>query len=224
MLSNGFKINECDKCIYVKNINHECVIVCLYVDDMLIVGINRYIIESTKKMLNYNFDMKYLGLADVILKIRIIRNSKGYVLSQSHYIEKVLRKYGHYESKPAITPFDPNSKLKKNNDEGVSLLIYSRVIGSLMYIMNYTRPNIAYLVGRLARYTINPGHDHWIALVKVLRYLKYKFDYGLTYRRYPPVLEGFSDTNWISNNSETKSTSGYVFTLGYAAVSWKSSK
>ena len=123
---------------------------CLYVDDMLIMITYRNIIESTKKMLNSNFDMKDLDLVDVILGIWIIRNSEGYVLSQSHYIEKVLRKHDYYESKLAVTPFDPNSKLKKNNDECVTPLEYSRVIGSLMYIMNCTRLDIAYSVGRLA--------------------------------------------------------------------------
>ena len=224
MLENGFKINECDKCVYVKTINHECVVMCLYVDDMLIMGTNRSVIESTKKMLNSNFYMKDLGLADVILGIRITKSTEGYVLSQSHYVEKVLRKFGHFESKPAVTPFDPNSKLKKNNGEGVSPLEYARVIGSLMYVMNCTRLDIAYSVGRLARYTSNPGRDHWDALVRVLRYLKYTIEYGLHYTRYPPVLEGFNDANWITDSVETKSTSGYVFTLGGAVVLWKSSK
>ena len=160
MLANGFKINKCDKCVYVKIINHECVIVCLYVDDMMIMGTNRSVIKSTKKMLNSNFNLKDLGLADVILGIQIMKNAEGYVLSQSHYVEKVLRKFGHFESKPVVTPFDPNSKLKKNNNEGVSLLEYGRVIRSLMYVMNCTRPDIAYSIGRLARYTSNPGSDH----------------------------------------------------------------
>jgi len=113
------------------------------------------------------------------------------VLSQSHYIEKVLRKHDYYESKLAVTPFDPNSKLKKNNDECVSPLEYSRVIESLMYIMNCTRPNIAYSVGRLARYISNAGHDHWVALVRVLRYLKYTLDYGLTYTKDLVMLIGY---------------------------------
>ena len=103
-------------------------------------------------------------------------------------------------------------------------LEYSKVIGSLMYITNCTRPNITYSIGTLARYTNNPGHDHWNALVKTLGYLKYTLDYGLHYIRYPHVLEGFSDANWNSNSMETKLTSGYIFTLGGVVVSWKSSK
>ena len=93
-----------------------------------------------------------------------------------------------------------------------------------MYLMNSTRPDIAYSVNRLSRYTSSPGYDHWKALNRILRYLKFTSNYGLHYTKYPPVLEGFSDANWISDNTETKSTSGYIFTLGGAAVSWRSSK
>ena len=88
-----------------------------------------------------------------------------------------------------------------------------------MYIMNCTRPDIAYVVSKLSKYTSNPGEDHWKALVRVLRYLKYTLNYGLHYTRYLAVLEEYSDANWISNTKDTKSTSGYVFTLGGAAVS-----
>ena len=102
-------------------------------DDMLIIGTNRSVIDSTKRMLKSNFDMKDLGLADVILGIQITRNSSGYILSQSHYIEKVLRKFDPFKSKSVVTPFDPNCKLKKKNDEGVSSLEYSKVIGSFVH-------------------------------------------------------------------------------------------
>ncbi|BFG40858.1 hypothetical protein CerSpe_271320 [Prunus speciosa] len=224
MMTHGFKINECDKCVYIKTHKNACVIVCLYVDDMLIIGTNKDIINSTKKMLNSNFDMKDLGLADVILGIRVKRNSDGYILTQSHYVETILRKFGHFGNNHAVTPFDASCKLKKNEGEAISQKKYSQIIGSLMYIMNCTRPDIAYSVSRLSRYTSNPGHDHWEALIRVLRYLNYTLEYGLHYTKYPPVLEGYSDANWISNDLETNSTSGYVFTLGGASISWKSSK
>ena len=93
-----------------------------------------------------------------------------------------------------------------------------------MYIMNCTRPDLAYSISRLSRYSSNPGRDHWNALIRVLRYLKHTMNYGLHYTQYPPVLEGYSDANWISGSTDSKSTSGYVFTLGGAAMSWKSSK
>ena len=224
LLTHGFKINESDKCVYIKSNDKTCVIVCLYVDDMLIMGSNKDVINKTKKMLNSSFDMKDLGQADVILGIQIKRNSEGYVLTQSHYAEKILRRFGQFDCKPAATPFDAGCKLEKNKGDAISQLEYSQVIGSLMYLMNSTRPDLAYAISRLSRYTSNPAQEHWDALVRVLRYLKNTLDYGLHYTKYPPVVEGFSDANWISDTTESKSTSGYVFTLGGAAISWKSSK
>ena len=93
-----------------------------------------------------------------------------------------------------------------------------------MYIMNCTRQDITYSVNKLSRYTSNSGEDHWKALVRVLRYLKYTINYGLHYTRYPAVLEGYSDANQIFDTKDTKSTSGYVFSLSDAAISLKSSK
>lgn len=88
MLSNGFKINECDKYVYIKSTyNNEYITVCLYADDMLIVGSNHDLIMNTKKILRRHFDMKNIGLADVILGIKISGTSKGIVLSKPHYVE-----------------------------------------------------------------------------------------------------------------------------------------
>ncbi|KAL0556293.1 hypothetical protein IC582_004805 [Cucumis melo] len=93
-----------------------------------------------------------------------------------------------------------------------------------MYIMSCTRPDIAYVVSKLSHYTSNPGQDHWKAILRILGYLKHTKNYGLHYSCYPAVLEGYSDANWISSTKDSKSTSGYIFTLGGGAVSWKSSK
>ena len=71
MMTNGFKINKCDKCVYVKNIEHGFVIICLYVDDILIMGSNNDVIKTTKEMFNNKFNMKDLGVANVILEIKI---------------------------------------------------------------------------------------------------------------------------------------------------------
>lgn len=224
MLSHGFKINECDKYVYVKDTEHGYVIVCLYVDDMLIVGSDDKMITSTKNMLNSRFDMKDMGLADVILGIKIKRTSNELILSQSHYVDKILGKFDKDNSGVARTPVDVTLHLSKNKGESVSQVEYSRIIGSLMYLMSCTRPDIVYAVGKLSRYTSNPGAKHWQGIIRVLKYLRFTRDYGLHYTRYPAVLEGYSDANWISNVKDSKSHSGYVFTLGGAAVSWKSSK
>ena len=96
-------------------------------------------------------------------------------------------------------------------------------MGKLIYL-SCIRPDIAYYVNRLARYTNNPAKEHWFALVRVLRYLKHTIEYGLYYTRYPSVIKGFIDANWISDSLESKLTSGYIFTIGGAVISWKSSK
>ena len=73
MMLHGFKINECDKCVYVKVTEHGYVILCLYVDDMLIIRSNDKMITSSKYMLNSRFDIKDIRLVDVLLGIKIIR-------------------------------------------------------------------------------------------------------------------------------------------------------
>ncbi|GKA10260.1 putative RNA-directed DNA polymerase [Tanacetum coccineum] len=224
MLESGFKINECDKCVYVKVTSSGYVILCLYVDDMLIVGSSNKMIRSTKYMLKSKFDMKDMGLADLILGIKIIRTQNGLVLSQAHYVDKILNTHNAGDSGQARTPIDTSMHLSKNRGLGVAQLEYSRIIGMLMYLMTGTRPDLAYAVSRLSRYTSNPSYAHWKAITRVLHYLRYSRDYGLHYDRHPAVIEGYSDANWISDIKDSRSTSGYVFTLGGAAISWKSSK
>ena len=92
------------------------------------------------------------------------------------------------------------------------------------HLMNYTKPDITYVVGRLSWYTQSPNQDHWIVVCRVFKYLRSTINYGLYSIRFPSVLEGFSDANWISDSYEMKSTSGYVFILRGSAVSWKSAK
>ena len=195
LTSNGYMINESDKCIYSRFNELSGVIICVYVDDMLIFGTDMEVVRRTKKFLSDHFDMKDLGVADVILGIKIIRNPEGITLSQSHYVEKVLRKFEQFDCSPAKTPFDSSVQLRKNQGPSVSALEYSRVIGSLMYLMNCTRPDIAYAVGRLSRYLMNPGKEHWEALIRLMRYLKYTLSYGIHFSRYPAVLEGYCDAN-----------------------------
>ncbi|PHT58324.1 hypothetical protein CQW23_00687 [Capsicum baccatum] len=224
MLANGFKINECDKCVYIKDTQNHQVIVCLYADDMLVINRDICDINATKRIFESKFDMKDLGVADVILGIRIHRTPQGLALLQSHYIEKVLDKFKDMQFGIAKTPLDVNFALRKNEGESDSQLEYARVLGCLMYIMNSTRSDIACAISKLSWYTSNPNKTHWMAMKRVLGYLKYTQNYALHYNKYPAVLEGYSDANWITGSNEVKSTSGYVFTIGGGAVSWKSSK
>ncbi|KAL0444601.1 UNVERIFIED_CONTAM: Retrovirus-related Pol polyprotein from transposon TNT 1-94 [Sesamum latifolium] len=111
--------------------------------------------------------MKDMGEADVILCIRIIRENKGISISQSHYIEKVLKNFNCFHCTPLSTPMDPSVKLMPNTGKAVSQLEYSKVIGSLMYAMTSTRPDISYEVGKL-NFSILEGYSDasWIPNVE----------------------------------------------------------
>uniref|UniRef100_A0A2N9HDI0 CCHC-type domain-containing protein n=1 Tax=Fagus sylvatica TaxID=28930 RepID=A0A2N9HDI0_FAGSY len=180
ILANGFKHNGADKCVYSKFTSEYGVIVCLYVDDMLIFGTNMLGVCETKKYLASVFKMKDLNEADTILV--------------------------------------------ENTGRAIAQLEFASAIGSMMYAMHCTRPDIAFAVNRLSRYTSNPSAEHWKAIARVLGYLKKTKDLGLYYSGYPAVLEGYSDANWVTSVGDNKSTSGWIFTLGGGAISWASKK
>ncbi|GJU83786.1 zinc finger, CCHC-type containing protein, partial [Tanacetum coccineum] len=85
-----------------------------------------------------------------------------------------------------------------------------------------SKPDIAFIVGKLSRYTSNPSTQYWQAIQRVLKYLTKTMDYRLTYIGYPSVLEGYTDASWISNTEDKSSTSGLVFLLGGGGISWAS--
>ncbi|GJT62680.1 zinc finger, CCHC-type containing protein [Tanacetum coccineum] len=129
-------------------------------------------VDETKKFLSSRFSMKDMGEADVILGIKIKRENKGIVITQSHYIEKILKKFNREDYSPMSTPMDPVEKIKPNTGKPVDHLEYSRAIGCLMYAMISTRPDIAYVVSKLSRFTSNPSRQHWKAITRVFKYLR----------------------------------------------------
>jgi hypothetical protein len=158
----------------------------------------------------------------VILNIKLNKNESGITLSQSHYVEKILSQFGFIDSKSSPIPYDPSVILRKNKNEPTNQLIYSQIIGSLMYLASATRSDISFAVSKLSRFILNPGIDHWHAFERVMRYLCGTMSYEIHYLGHPAVLEGYSDTNWISDVDDIKATSGYVFTFGGDTLSWRS--
>ncbi|GJY28664.1 retrovirus-related pol polyprotein from transposon TNT 1-94 [Tanacetum coccineum] len=171
-----------DRCIYTRSTKEYTVVICLYVDDMLIIDTTLYGILETKSYLSSNFKMKDLG-------------------------------------EECNTPFETSVKLEVNSGRAVAQLEYASVIGSLMYAMHCTRPDIAFAVSKLSQYTSNPSLEHWDAVSRVLGYLKRTCALQLTYTSYPGVLEGYSDSSWINHSGDSKSTSGWIYTLAGGAVS-----
>jgi len=94
------------------------------------------------------------------------------VLIQSHYVEKLLKKFNYFSVKYVSTPYDSSIKLKKNLSKGIFSHKYSQIIGSLLYLTNFSKPEIGYVGGRVEMYTNNLDHSHWIVLERVFRYLK----------------------------------------------------
>nr|GEW74870.1 zinc finger, CCHC-type [Tanacetum cinerariifolium] len=161
VLSSGYLLNQADKCVYSKFYESgKGVIICLYVDDMLIFGTNHVQVDLTKEFLSSRFFMKDMEEANVIFGIRIKHESNGIEISQSHNIDKVLKKFSYFDCTPVSTPMNTSKKLMPNNSQVVSQLEYSRVIGCPMYAMNCTRPDIAFEAGKLSRYTSNPSTQH----------------------------------------------------------------
>ncbi|GKD37628.1 zinc finger, CCHC-type containing protein, partial [Tanacetum coccineum] len=148
-----------------------------------------------------------------------MKQPEGFVMPGNEH-----KKFNREDCSPVSTPMDPVEKLKPNTGKPVDQLEYSRAIECLMYAMTSTRPDIAYAVGRLSRFTSNPSRQHWKAITRVFKYLRGTMNYGLSYMGYPSVLEGYSDASWINHVEDSSSTSGWVFLLGGGAISWASKK
>src|SRR5215216_1376286 len=187
-LAAGFVVNDGDKWVYYRHGGGEGVILCLYVDDILIFGTKLDLIKEVKDFLSRCFEMKDLGVADVILNIKLLRDENGGItLLQSHYVEKVLSRFGYSDCQPSPTPYDASVLLRKNRRIARDQLKYSQIIGSLMYLVSATRPDISFVVSKLSRFVSKPGDLHWKALERVMCYLKGTSDYGIRYTGYPKV-------------------------------------
>ena len=107
----------------------------------------------------------------MILNIKLLREGNGGVtLAQSHYVEKILNRFGYSDCKSSPTPYDP-TELQKNQRITRDQLRYSQIIGSLMYLVSATRPDISFAVSKLSRFVSNSDDEHWKALERVMRYL-----------------------------------------------------
>ncbi|RVW67125.1 Retrovirus-related Pol polyprotein from transposon TNT 1-94 [Vitis vinifera] len=197
----GFKRCEADHCCYVKSFDNSYIILLLYVDDMLIAGSDIEKINNLKKQLSKQFAMKDLGAAKQILGMRIIRDKANGTLklSQSEYVKKVLSRFNMNEAKPVSTPLGSHFKLSKEQSpkteeerDHMSKVPYASAIGSLMYAMVCTRPDIAHAVGVVSRFMSRPGKQHWEAVKWILRYLKGSLDTCLCFT-------GGTAISWTSN-------------------------
>ena len=224
----GLSQSSHDPCIYYKNEKGNMLVVCVYVDDIILAGQQEGSIQQVKVALASAFDIKDLGRLNYFLGIKIEQKSDNSIwIGQPAYIEKLLTTHGMQNCKPVNTPVSIGNKFVKANeeDEPVNQRQYQSAVGSLMYLAVSTRPDISYAVSSLARFSCKPTNEHWTALKRLLRYLKGTTNLGILYSNTGmDKCIGYIDADWAGNQDDRKSTSGYIFLLCGGAISWKSQK
>lgn len=233
IISLGYNRLSSDYCTYYKRFDgdNDFIILLLYVDDMLVAGPNKDRIQELKAQLAKEFDMKDLGPANKILGMQIHRdrNNRKIWLSQKNYFNKILRRFNMQDCKPVSTPVPVNFKLSSSmcpSNEAerreMSRVPYASAVGSLMFAMICTRPDIAQAVGVVSRFMANPGGEHWNTVKRILRYIRGTSDAALCYGGSEFTVKGYVDSDFAGDLNKSKSTTGYVFTLAGGAVSWVS--
>ena len=229
----GFVRNGEEPCIYKWANGLVVVFLVLYVDDILLIGNDVPAMQGIKVWLSSQFSMKDLGEASYILGMKIYRDRSRRLLglSQSTYIDTVLKRFSMENSKKGYLPIPSGITLSKRDcvttpeeREHMSRIPYASAVGSIMYAMTCTRPDVAYSLGVVSRYQSDPGQAHWKVVKTILKYLRNTRDQWLVYGEPDLKLVGFTDSSFQSDRDDSKSVSGFIFTLNGGAICWKSSK
>ncbi|SGY11633.1 BQ5605_C096g13092 [Microbotryum silenes-dioicae] len=227
LASLGYRRLACDECIY----RHEDAggdhYIALYVDDLLFFGPDLGEIDRVLDQLDTLYGVKRLGPAEWVLGVQVVRHDDGGIsLLQRQYLLDVLARFNMSDCNPCKSPMEANLQLSPEPDtDSADNAIYRSMIGSLMYAVVATRPDLAHSVGYLSRFVGKAGNTHLEAAKRVLRYIKGSLDLGIHYTRTSaPLLgyEGYSDSDWGSDIQTSRSTMGYLFKLAGGAISWSS--
>jgi hypothetical protein len=215
-----FKPLNVDVGVFVRGTTY----IAVYVDDLLIAGPDKGEIRQIKSALNKKFEMTDLGPCRYYLGMSVRRDmrNKAIFLSQRVYVEKVLREFDINERNPVTTPLNMSKFQSVPNGYKASKttkLWYAMAIGSFIYAMLGTRPDIACAVSLWSRYLGNPTNEHVQAVKRVTRYLRGTIDLGLTFSGPLRPLVGYTDSDWAGDQDTRRSTAGYVFNGGTGAVS-----
>uniref|UniRef100_A0A1J3IJ96 Retrovirus-related Pol polyprotein from transposon TNT 1-94 n=1 Tax=Noccaea caerulescens TaxID=107243 RepID=A0A1J3IJ96_NOCCA len=234
MQSSGYLRSEYDSCVYYKKFaDDQYIYLLLYVDDILIASKSKRYVDDLKKLLKSEFEMKDLGDAKKILGMEISRDRvKGTLsISQCGYLSKVLGNFGMDQSKPVVTPMGVHFKLQSATDkevqdqfEEMKKIPYQSAVGSIMYSMIGTRPDLAYPIGLVCRFMSKPIKEHWLAVKWVMRYIKGSMETKLCYKKAGDfVIRGYCDADYAADLDKRRSITGIVFTAGGNTISWRSS-
>jgi hypothetical protein len=225
----GFIQSEADPCLLT--LPSKKLIILVYVDDVTIAGPDLDDIQWFKREFGKIFKIKDLGETEKILGVRVIRNRQEGTLKidQTHYVKDVLTKLCMNKDKahPVFTPISSYEALRKAGpgDTRASREEYQRKIGHWMYLGILTRPDLAFVLGRLSQYLADPADFHMSSLKTMSRYIRSSQDLGVQYsRKGHQTLEGYSDSDFASNKGDRISILGNVFFLAGGPISWMSKK
>ena len=229
LIQLGFKKCSVEFGIYVQKLSDGgTVIICLYVDDLLITGSSTSEIEKVKEKLKLEFEMTDLGELSFFLGMKFVKLKAGIVIYQEKYIGVFLDKFEMKSCNTVSNPSETNSKLDECiEEEKVDSTMFRQIVGSMRYLCN-NRPDICYSVSVIRKFMHDPRKSHLIAAKRILRYIKGTIDFGLLfpYGAQSKVNEliGYSVSDWCGDLTDMRSTSGYVFKFNEAAISWCTKK
>lgn len=230
----GFQRSMMDACVYYRRGDGDSFELSgLHVDDILLLttdgehGRHRF-----GAALKQKYSIKDIGPVGVMLGIRVRRSADGSIVSldQQAAIEALLTQHNMQHCNAVSTPMMPNLKLGTGTSsvEEMKDKPYAAVVGSLLYLSQCTRPDIAHAVGVLCRFMQNPGVQHWQAVKYLMRYLKGSAHLTLTFNgnslNDDGGLTGAVDSDWGACVSTSKSISGWVLWFAHGPVVWASRK
>lgn len=230
----GFKRSSVDPCVYFFIYEDKKTFLAVYIDDLLIFTNDKQRYLFIKSELEKRFQMTDLGEAAFCVGLRITRDRQNGIISldQQRHIMDLLIKFQMVNCNTVSTPMDPNQKLSKEMSpktlaerEEMAEVPYQVLVGGLLYISQGSRPDITFAVHTVSKFNQNPGRAHWMAVKRILRYLKGTIETKLTFSRDGNIdMLGFCDADWASNIDDRKSCTGYVFMLHGGAISWTSKR
>uniref|UniRef100_H3H220 Reverse transcriptase Ty1/copia-type domain-containing protein n=1 Tax=Phytophthora ramorum TaxID=164328 RepID=H3H220_PHYRM len=226
MCSIGFQVSAFDPCLYIKVVDGHCVLVLVYVDDVLITGSSPELISRTKTDLKTRFEMTDSGKCAFVLGIELVDGPDGSVtMCQRRYVDDILKRFAMDECKAVVSPVDMSTRLVLSDAAAKVNAPFREAVGALMHLMTATRPDIAYAVGYVSCFMENPQEEHWVAVKRIFRYLQGTKTHGICFKPGDKIdFRGYSDADWAGDLADRKSTSGYAFMLMSAPVSWGSKK
>ena len=229
----GFSRLQSDASLYLYRRGPVRIIMPIFIDDITIASTDAAESDRVVQELGNHFKLRDLGPTSFLLGIEITRDrsNRRIMLSQRQYVLDMLERFGMASCAPVATPMGPKVRLTTSDAPSsaedkatMSAIPYLSAVGSLMYLCTCTRPDIAYAVCLLARFSSNPGWSHWLAVKHLFRYLKGTLDMRLVYgpSASKELFLTYSDSDYAGDTDTLRSTGAYIVKIGSGAVDWSS--